>query len=631
LVPPALLAAVTQRASAYVFETYFGSPLHWVDQNTATPDVIDIYYDFRNIGNYTNNATPEQKSIYQQALADWSAVTNGKLNFVLNTTNNTGSILNLSVGDLKAVTTNPDISSAPGLTLGLTNTNFAGDGTISFASVQLDYRETWDNTPFNGNPLPGPSSPDFYSVALHEIGHALGLGHADAPFANTMTSSYRGEKLGPGADDILGISTLYKTTPNYTAITRNLNSFNVAYPPGNFNYFTGTPSVVSYWTDSGITNIANTTQIQDAGEFHQAGGVWTTGALIIGGSISPGLFDLSGGSFTTTSATVNVGTLSLSGGLLQASSLAFSNGTTFNWTGGTLSLAPGATPPTLSGIANLTVPAAGVLKTAGSHMLDSLTVNGKAQLLQNGASTTVTRVKTLTIAGTPSTWIGQLDITTNTLILDTAGNKAALLAILRNQVNSGKNGGTWTGNGITSSTLPSTPGYGLAILDNADLRFTSFHGATGLTDNALFLTILHLGDANADNKVDAIDLNLLASHWLATGAAWSGGDFNTDGIVDAFDLNILAANWQYGTTPAPSLEPALAFSAFTATTPIPEPATLALLALATPALLRPRRRSDTPRPHRVPGPGWGLQASAAVPSTPSAFLGRIAVPPGNTI
>jgi len=96
-----------------------------------------------------------------------------------------------------------------------------------------------------------------------------------------------------------------------------------------------------------------------------------------------------------------------------------------------------------------------------------------------------------------------------------------------------------------------------------------------LDDNALIIAQAHLGDANLDQKIDALDLNLLAAHWQQpAGAFWSAGDFNGDGKVDALDLNLLAANWQFGGT---SLDAALsAFPQFTGT-PIPEPATLLLL------------------------------------------------------
>jgi hypothetical protein len=48
------------------------------------------------------------------------------------------------------------------------------------------------------------------------------------------------------------------------------------------------------------------------------------------------------------------------------------------------------------------------------------------------------------------------------------------------------------------------------------------------------------GDANGDNKVDAIDLSMLLTNWGTSNAAT---DFNHDGKVDALDLSTLLSHW----------------------------------------------------------------------------------------
>ena len=70
--------------------------------------------------------------------------------------------------------------------------------------------------------------------------------------------------------------------------------------------------------------------------------------------------------------------------------------------------------------------------------------------------------------------------------------------------------------------------------------------------------------------------NSTAWHYGDSGVGWVEGDFNADTDVNVSDLGILAGN--YGATTGP------------AGASVPEPATVALLAMAALALPRRRRR-----------------------------------------
>jgi hypothetical protein len=111
------------------------------------------------------------------------------------------------------------------------------------------------------------------------------------------------------------------------------------------------------------------------------------------------------------------------------------------------------------------------------------------------------------------------------------------------------------------------------------------------------------GDLNLDGSVNIQDFNILSGNFGKTGVGYSGGDVNGDGVVNIQDFNILSGNFGKsvagGLTPSDDLAPLAAFAAeigdtagfdaAIAPSAVPEPASLAMLAVGA-GLLAARRR-----------------------------------------
>jgi hypothetical protein len=208
---------------------------------------------------------------------------------------------------------------------------------------------------------------------------------------------------------------------------------------------------------------------------------------------------------------------------------------------------------------------------AGSLQIQSL---GLASIKPDGTTDATSKVGTFLIAGATDAWTGKLDLDDNDLIIDYAIG-ASPLETLKNQIKSSYNGGSWNGNGVSTS-LGDASTHALAYADNAVFGVATFSGQA-VDATSLLVKYSFYGDSDLDGDVDVADLGNLASNWQSS-AYWTGGDFDYNGSVNVNDLGLLASNWQagVGSPLAPSFASALA-SVGLGSTSVPEPKCLALL------------------------------------------------------
>jgi hypothetical protein len=210
---------------------------------------------------------------------------------------------------------------------------------------------------------------------------------------------------------------------------------------------------------------------------------------------------------------------------------------------------------------------------------------GTIRIIPNGTADSTSNLKGLSIPG-GATPAARFDLTNNALVIDYDAPDPSPLSTVREQIAAAFNGGSWNGNGITSSNATATTfgvGYGeRSALANVPAIFGT------VDSDAVLLRLTRYGDANLDGNVNLQDFNALASNFGSTNGVWTQGDFTYDGNVNLQDFNRLAANFGLSAGPDGVVGPE-DWAALAAV--VPEPASLASLAfLGVPALAGMRRR-----------------------------------------
>ncbi|GJE30482.1 matrixin family metalloprotease [Methylobacterium oxalidis] len=134
-------------------------------------------------------------SVIQSAFATWASVANISFQQVASTAT---ANIDLTQGAIDGL----------GNTLGYASYNFSGQR-MSAATVTFDSAEGWRAS---GSKVVSNQGTDFYLVALHEIGHALGLDHYNGK-PEVMNSIISPAITGLMAGDIAGIQALYGAAP----------------------------------------------------------------------------------------------------------------------------------------------------------------------------------------------------------------------------------------------------------------------------------------------------------------------------------------------------------------------------------------------------------------------------------
>lgn len=181
-----------------------------------------------------------------------------------------------------------------------------------------------------------------------------------------------------------------------------------------------------------------------------------------------------------------------------------------------------------------------ILNLASAQKFASIGLNdsSKLNLAAGGGNTLWTHAVAIASGAT-------LDVADNDLILQsTVADRDSALATVSGLIQSGRNGGAWSGKGIVSSAAAAEPSKltGLAVALNdrgGEVPLYAMFDGLAIDTNAVLVKYTYNGDTDLNGNVDADDYFQIDNGFANSKKGYRNGDFDFNGVVDADDYFLI--------------------------------------------------------------------------------------------